>query len=69
MKDRLREVPKLLRGQFHFVRAIRIPIQTFIHTEEIGSLIPAAGRFCGPCLGELPLVGCLCRLLAHHHLI
>ena len=39
MKDRLREVPKLLRGQFHFVRAIRIPIQAFIHTEEIGSLI------------------------------
>ena len=39
MKDRLRQISKLLIGQFYFVRVIRIPIQSFIHTEEIGSFI------------------------------
>ena len=39
MKDRLRQISKLLIGQFHFVRVIRIPTQSFIHTEEIGSFI------------------------------
>ena len=39
MKDRLSRIPKLLIEQFYFVRVIRIPIQTFIHTEEKGALI------------------------------
>ena len=39
MKDRLRQIPKLLVGQFYFARVIRLPIQTFIHTEEKGALI------------------------------
>ena len=39
MKNSLRQISKLLIGQFYFVRVIRIPIQSFIHTEEIGSFI------------------------------
>ena len=39
MKDRPRELPKVLREPAYLVRAIRVPIQTFIHTEEVGALI------------------------------
>ena len=39
MKDRPRELPKILREPSYLVRAVRVPIQTFIHTEEVGSLI------------------------------
>ncbi len=39
MKDNPREVPRVLREPSYLVRAVRAPIQTFIHTEEVGALI------------------------------
>ena len=38
-KDSPRELPKVLRESSYLVRALRAPIQTFIHTEEVGALI------------------------------
>lgn len=39
------EIPKVLREPSYLVKAVRVPIQTFIHTEEIGAifLLLAAG--------------------------
>ncbi len=34
-----REIPRILRDRSYLVRAVRVPIQTFIHTEEIGAII------------------------------
>ncbi len=39
MEDRPREIPKVLREPSYLVRAVRAPIQTFIHTEEVGAII------------------------------
>ena len=34
-----REIPKALREPSYIVRAVRAPIQTFIHTEEVGAIV------------------------------
>ena len=34
-----REITRILRDRSYLVRAVRAPIQTFIHTEEIGAII------------------------------
>ena len=39
MKDRPRELPKVLREPSNLVKAVRAPIQAFIHTEEVGAII------------------------------
>ena len=39
MRDRLREFRKVLREPSYLVRAARVPIQTFIHTEEISAIV------------------------------
>ena len=39
VKDRPHELSRVLRESSDLVRAVRVPIQTFIHTEEVGSLI------------------------------
>ena len=39
MRDSPREIPRVLREPSYLVRAVRIPIQTFIHTEEIGAIV------------------------------
>ena len=39
MEDRPREIPKVLREPSYLVRAVRVPIQTFIHTEEVGAIV------------------------------
>ncbi len=38
MKDSPREISKVLREPSYLVRAVRVPVQTFIHTEEIGAM-------------------------------
>ena len=38
MTDSSRESPNVLREPSYLVRAVRAPIQTFIHTEEIGAM-------------------------------
>ena len=38
MRDSPREIPRALREPSYLVRAVRAPIQTFIHTEEIGAM-------------------------------
>ncbi len=43
MKDSQREISKVLKEPSYLVRAVRVPIQTFIHTEEVGSLILLLG--------------------------
>ena len=43
MKDSQREISRALREPSYLVRAVRVPIQTFIHTEEVGSLILLLG--------------------------
>ena len=43
MKDSQREISRVLREPSYLVRAVRVPIQTFIHTEEVGSLILLLG--------------------------
>ena len=37
--DRLLSIPSALRGPTAFVRSLRGPIQTYIHTEEVGAVI------------------------------
>ncbi len=39
MRDSPREIPRALREPSYLVRAVRAPIQTFIHTEEIGAMV------------------------------
>ena len=39
MTDGRREFPKVLREPSYLVRTVRAPIQTFIHTEEVGAAI------------------------------
>ena len=39
MTDDPREIPRALREPSYLVRAVRAPIQTFIHTEEIGAIV------------------------------
>ena len=39
MTDDPREIPRALREPSYLVRAVRAPIQTFIHTEEIGAMV------------------------------
>ena len=39
MKGNSREIPRALREPSYLVRAVRAPIQTFIHTEEIGAMV------------------------------
>ena len=39
MEDRSREISKVLREPSYLVRAVRAPIQNFIHTEEIGAIV------------------------------
>lgn len=39
MTDGPREFPKVFREPSYLVRAVRAPIQTFIHTEEVGAII------------------------------
>ena len=39
MRDRLREFRKFLREPSYLVGAVRVPIQTFIHTEEISAIV------------------------------
>ena len=38
MKDRPVQIPRVLKETTYLVRAVRIPIQTFIRTEEIGAI-------------------------------
>ena len=38
MEENPREIPKAFREPPYIVRAVRAPIQTFIHTEEIGAI-------------------------------
>ena len=42
-KESPRDLPKVLKDQVYVVRALRAPIQTFIHTEEVGALILLLG--------------------------
>ena len=39
MTDYPREIPRALREPSYLVRAVRAPIQNFIHTEEIGAMV------------------------------
>lgn len=39
MTDDPREIPRALREPSYLVRAVRAPIQNFIHTEEIGAMV------------------------------
>ena len=39
MTDDPRELPRALREPSYLVRAVRAPVQTFIHTEEIGAMV------------------------------
>lgn len=39
MNQRSRDIGRVLRGPSQFVRAVRAPIQAFIHTEQIGAAI------------------------------
>ena len=39
MEDRPRKTSKALREPPYLVRAVRAPVQTFIHTEEIGAIV------------------------------
>ena len=39
MKDSPRELPRALREPSSLVKAVRAPIQAFIHTEEVGAII------------------------------
>ena len=43
MKDRPRDISKVLREPSYLVQAIRVPIQSFIHTEEVGAVILLMG--------------------------
>ena len=43
MKDRPREISKVLREPSYLVQAVRVPIQRFIHTEEVGAVILLLG--------------------------
>jgi NhaA family Na+:H+ antiporter len=43
VKESQREISKVLKEPSYLVRAVRVPIQTFIHTEEVGSLILLLG--------------------------
>lgn len=39
MEDRPREISKALREPSYLIRAVRAPIQTFTHTEEMGAIV------------------------------
>ena len=43
MKDRPRDIPRVLREPSYLVEAVRVPIQRFIHTEEVGAVILLLG--------------------------
>ena len=43
MKEGQREISRVLKEPSYLVRAVRMPIQTFIHTEEVGSLVLLLG--------------------------
>ena len=43
MKDRPRDISKVLREPSYLVQAVRVPIQKFIHTEEVGAVILLLG--------------------------
>ncbi len=43
MKDRPRDISKVLREPSYLVQAVRVPIQRFIHTEEVGAVILLLG--------------------------
>ena len=43
MKDRPRDISKVLREPSYLVQAVRVPIQSFIHTEEVGAIILLLG--------------------------
>ena len=43
MKDSQHEISRVLKEPSYLVRAVRVPIQTFIHTEEVGSLVLLLG--------------------------
>ena len=43
MKDRPRDISKVLREPSYLVQAVRVPIQSYIHTEEVGAVILLLG--------------------------
>ena len=43
MKDRPRDISRALREPSYLVEAVRVPIQRFIHTEEVGAVILLLG--------------------------